>query len=406
MTTETTPNTSAGPGASLPPSQSSLKPPASKRKRALLILLVAVLVLGAAWLAYYLLVARWHQDTDDAYVQGNIVSITAQTPGTVVAINADDGMRVTAGQVLVQLDPNDARVAYEQAEANLAATVRQVRGLYSSVDAAQADIAAREVAVAQARADVARRSGLVASGAVSSEELAHAQAELKAAEAALSAAGGQLSRSRALVDATTVASQPQVQAAAAQLRQAYLNLQRAAVVAPIDGYVAKRSVQLGQRVQPGGPLMAVIPLEQVWVDANFKETQLHNMRLGQPVKLTADLYGGDVEFDGKLVSLGLGTGSAFALLPAQNASGNWIKIVQRIPVRIELDPKQLREHPLRLGMSMSADVSVRDQGGPVLPAAPADKPVLTTDAYARQLHDADALIEKIIAGNLPKGHQS
>lgn len=406
MTTETTPNTSVGQGAPLPASQSSLKPASGKRKRALLILLAIVLVLGGAWLAYYLLVARWHQDTDDAYVQGNVVSVTAQTPGTVVAINADDGMRVTAGQVLVQLDPNDARVAFEQAEANLAATVRQVRGLYSSVDAAQADIAAREVAVAQARADVARRSGLVASGAVSSEELAHAQAQLKAADAALAAAGGQLSRSRALVDATTVASQPQVQAAAAQLRQAYLNLQRAAIVAPIDGYVAKRSVQLGQHVQPGGPLMAVIPLEQVWVDANFKETQLHNMRLGQPVKLTADVYGSDVEFDGKLVSLGLGTGSAFALLPAQNASGNWIKIVQRIPVRIQLDPKQLREHPLRLGMSMAVDVSVRDQNGAVLPAAPADKPVLTTDAYAKQLHDADALIEKTIAGNLPQGHKS
>ena len=406
MTTETTPNTSAGSGAPLPPSQSSLKPANGKRRRALLILLTIVLVLGGAWLAYYLLVARWYQDTDAAYVQGNIVSITAQTPGTVLAIHADDGMRVKAGQVLVQLDPNDARVAFDQAEANLAATVRQVRGLYSSVDAAQADIAAREVAVAQARADVARRSGLVASGAVSSEELAHAQAQLKATEAALSAAGGQLSRSRALVDATTVASQPQVQAAAAQLRKAYLDLRRAAIVAPVDGYVAKRSVQLGQRVQPGGPLMAVIPLEQVWVDANFKETQLRNMRLGQPVTLTADVYGDDVTFDGRLVSLGLGTGSAFALLPAQNASGNWIKIVQRIPVRIQLDPKQLRDHPLRLGMSMSVDVDVRDQDGPVLPAAPADKPVLTTDAYAKQLHEADALIEKTIAGNLPQGRKA
>ncbi len=406
MTTETTPNTSTGPAAPLPPSQVTRTPAQGKRRRALLILLAVVVVAGIAWLAYYLLVARWHQDTDDAYVQGNIVSITAQTPGTVVSINADDGMRVKAGQVLVQLDPNDAQVALAQAEANLAATVRQVRGLFSSVDSAQADIAAREVALQQARADVARRSGLVASGAVSAEELAHAQAQLKAAEAALSASRGQLSRNRALVDATTVASQPQVQAAAAQLRQAYLNLQRAAIVAPVDGFVAKRSVQLGQRVQPGGALMAVIPLHDVWVDANFKETQLHNMRLGQPVKLTADLYGNDVEFDGKLASLGLGTGSAFALLPAQNASGNWIKIVQRIPVRIQLDPKQLRDHPLRLGMSMAVDVDVHDQGGPVLPAAPADKQVLTTDAYARQLHDADALIERIIAGNLPQGRAS
>ncbi|QIL20358.1 efflux RND transporter periplasmic adaptor subunit [Thermomonas sp. HDW16] len=406
MTTETTPNTSTGQGAPLPVSQSSLKPANGKRKRALLILLAVVLLAGIGWLAYYLLVARWHQDTDDAYVQGNIVTITPQTMGTVVEIHAEDGMRVQAGQVLVQLDPNDAQVAYEQAKANLAGTVRQVRGLYSSVDSAQADIAAREVAVSQARADVARRSGLVASGAVSAEELAHAQTQLKAAEAALSASRGSLSRNRALVDATTVSNQPQVQAAAAQLRQAYLNLQRAAIVAPIDGYVGKRTVQLGQRVQPGTGLLTVVPLEQVWVDANFKETQLRNLRLGQPVELTADVYGDKVVYNGKLSSLGLGTGSAFALLPAQNASGNWIKIVQRIPVRVELDPKQLVEHPLRLGMSMSVDVSVRDQDGPVLPAASAREPVLATQAYAKQLKDADALIHDVIESNLPQGRKA
>lgn len=403
MTTETTPNTSAGQGAPLPPSQSALKPANGKRKRALLIVLTVVLLAGIGWLAYYLLYARWHQDTDDAYVQGNIVSITPQTVGTVVEIHAEDGMRVEAGQVLVQLDPNDAQVAFEQATANLAGTVRQVRGLYSNVDTAQSDIAAREVAVAQARADVARRSGLVASGAVSAEELAHAQAQLKSAEAALGASRGSLSRSRALVDATTVGDQPQVQAAAAQLRQAYLNLQRSAIVAPVDGYVGKRNVQLGQRVQPGTTLLTVIPLAQVWVDANFKETQLRNLRLNQPVELTADVYGDKVVYNGKLTSLGLGTGSAFALLPAQNASGNWIKIVQRIPVRVELDPKQLVEHPLRLGMSMSVDVSVRDQDGPVLPAASAREPVLATQAYAKQLKDADALIHDIIAKNLPQG---
>ena len=406
MTTETTPNTSAGAGAPLPVSQSSLKPANGKRKRALLILLAIVLLAGIGWLAYYLLVARWHQDTDDAYVQGNIVSITPQTIGTVVEIHAEDGMRVQAGQVLVQLDPNDAQVAYEQAKANLAGTVRQVRGLYSSVDSAQADIAAREVAVTQARADVARRSGLVASGAVSAEELAHAQAQLKSAEAALSASRGSLSRNRALVDATTVSNQPQVQAAAAQLRQAYLNLQRAAIVAPIDGYVGKRNVQLGQRVQPGTALLTVVPLEQVWVDANFKETQLRNLRLGQPVELIADVYGDDVVYTGKLTSLGLGTGSAFALLPAQNASGNWIKIVQRVPVRVELDPKQVAEHPLRLGMSMAVDVDVRDQDGPVLPAASAREPVLATQAYAKQLKDADALIRDVIERNLPQGHKA
>ncbi len=403
MTTETTPNTSAGSSPTLPASQSALKPGNGKRRRALLIVLAIMLIVGIVWLAYWFLIARWEQDTDDAYVQGNIVSITPQTLGTVVAINADDGMRVRAGQVLVQLDPNDAQVALERAEANLAATVRQVRGLYSSVASAQADIGAREVALRQAREDVARRSGLVASGAVSAEELAHARAQLDAAQAALQASHGQLSRSRALVDATTVASQPQVQAAAAQLREAYLTLQRAAIVAPIDGFVARRSVQLGQRVAPGVTLLAVIPLDAVWVDANFKETQLHNLRLGQPVKLTSDLYGDNVSFDGKLISLGMGTGSAFALLPPQNASGNWIKIVQRIPVRVALDRKQLAEHPLRLGMSMNVTINVRDQSGPVLPSAPADKPVLRTDAYARQLHEADARIESIIQANLPSG---
>ncbi|HKN79127.1 MAG TPA: biotin/lipoyl-binding protein, partial [Lysobacter sp.] len=227
----------------------------NKRKRALMLLALVVVVGAIAWTLWYLLVARWHESTDDAYVQGNVVSITPQTQGTVVSIGADDGMKVVAGQVLVQLDPNDARVAYQQAAANLANTVRQVRGLYSAVDQNQAEITARRVAVDKARDDVKRRSGLVATGAVSAEELAHARDELTAAEAALASAGENLSRNRALVDATTLEDQPQVAVAAAQVRAAYLNLQRMAIVAPVTGYVAKRSAQLGQRVQPGTTLM-------------------------------------------------------------------------------------------------------------------------------------------------------
>jgi membrane fusion protein (multidrug efflux system) len=395
MTTEINPNAQAAPT----PAAGN-----GKRKRALLAVAAIVAVALVAWLLWYVFIGRWHVDTDDAYVQGNVVEITPQAGGTVVSIGAEDGMKVVAGQVLVQLDPNDARVALEQAKANLAGTVRQVRGLSNAVEAGQADLRARNVALQKARADVARRQGLVASGAVSAEELSHARDALAAAEAAVSASHEDLSRNRALVDATSVASQPQVQAAAAAVRAAYLNLQRAAIVAPVTGYVAQRSVQLGQRVAPGTTLMTVIPLEQAWVEANFKETQLEKLRLGQPVKLTSDVYGGDVEFDGKLASLGLGTGSAFSLLPAQNASGNWIKIVQRVPVRIELDPKQLAEHPLRLGMSMSVDIAVRDQDGKVLPAAVPGKPVLKTQAYAKQLADADALIEQIVAANL--GHHA
>jgi len=374
-----------------------------KRRRALALLATVAIIAGAGWAAWYLLVARWHQDTDDAYVQGNVVSIVPQTMGTVVSIDADAGMRVEAGQALVHLDPNDAQVAFDQAVANLAGTVRQVRGLYSSVESGQADLAARQVAVRQAREDVKRREGLVASGAVSREELAHARDILAGAEAALSGAQGQLSRSRALVDATEVASQPQVQAAAGQLRQAWLNLQRMAIVAPVSGHVARREVQLGQRVAPGNTLMTIVPLEQVWVEANFKETQLTKMRIGQPVEVHADLYGSDVRYDGRVASLGMGTGSAFSLLPAQNASGNWIKIVQRVPVRIELDPAQVVEHPLRLGLSMHVDVAVRDQDGAVLASvdAPRSTPLLSTEAYAEQLAQADALIARTIAQNLP-----
>ncbi len=395
MTSKINPNANAAPAT--PPARNG------RRRKALAILATVVVVAGVAWTAWYLLVARWHESTDDAYVQGDVVTITPQTMGTVIDIGAEEGMKVKAGQTLVQLDPDDADVAYQQALANLAGTVRQVRGLYSAVDAGQAQLKAQQVALDKARADVRRREGLVASGAVSAEELAHARDQLAAAQAAVAASTGDLSRNKALVDATEVASQPQVQAAAAQLRRAYLDKQRSAILAPIDGFTAKRTVQLGQRVQPGTPLMTVVPLDQVWIEANFKETQLAHMRIGQPVKLHADIYGDDVEYDGRIASLGMGTGSAFSLLPAQNASGNWIKIVQRVPVRIEIDGRQLAEHPLRLGLSMHADVSVRDQDGPVLSEVRDNgAPVLSTRTYANQLAEADALIEQVINDNLPR----
>ncbi|MCL7714272.1 biotin/lipoyl-binding protein [Stenotrophomonas mori] len=374
----------------------------SRRSRLLRGLSVLVVLLLAAFALWYFAFGRWFEETDDAYVQGNQVQITPQVAGTVVAIAADDGMRVERGQLLVQLDPADTEVALQQAEANLARTVREVRGLYRSVEGAQADLNARQVTLKRVREDVARRRDLAASGAISSEELAHARDELAAAEAAVAGSRETVERSRALVDDTVVATQPDVKAAAAQLRQAWLNNARAGIVAPVAGFVARRSVQVGQRVQPGTALMAVVPAEQMWVDANFKETQLRHMRLGQEVALRADLYGGAVKYKGRIASLGLGTGSAFSLLPAQNASGNWIKIVQRVPVRIAIDPKQLAEHPLRIGLSMKAEVSLRDQKGEVLPAAAAEGMVFDTDVYARQLHDADAAIERIIHDNLPR----
>lgn len=374
----------------------------SRRGRLLRGLLAIIILLLAAFALWYFAFGRWFEETDDAYVQGNQVQITPQVAGTVVAIAADDGMRVERGQLLVQLDPADTEVALQQVEANLARTVRQVRGLYRTVEGAQADLNARQVTLRRVREDFARRRDLAASGAISNEELAHARDELAAAEAAVAGSRETVERSRALVDDTVVATQPDVKAAAAQLRQAWLNNARAGIVAPVAGYVARRSVQVGQRVQPGTALMAVVPAEQMWVDANFKETQLRHMRLGQEVELRSDLYGGDVKYKGRITSLGLGTGSAFSLLPAQNASGNWIKIVQRVPVRIAIDARQLAEHPLRIGLSMKAEVSLRDQKGEVLPATPAKGNVFDTDVYARQLHDADAAIARIIHDNLPR----
>ena len=374
----------------------------SRRGKLLRGLLAIVVLLIAAAALWYFMFGRWFEDTDDAYVQGNQVQITPLVTGTVVAINADDGMRVERGQLLVQLDPADTEVALQQAQANLARTVRQTRGLYRSVEGAQAELNARQVTLNRVREDFARRKGLASTGAISDEELAHARTELAAAEAAVAGSRETFERSNALVDDTVIATQPDVQAAAAQLRQAYLNNARAGIVAPVSGYVARRSVQVGQRVQPGTALMAVVPTEQMWVEANFKETQLRHMRLGQEVELRSDLYGGDVHYKGRIDSLGLGTGSAFSLLPAQNASGNWIKIVQRVPVRIAIDAKQLAEHPLRIGLSMKAEVSLRDQKGTVLPTAAAKGQVFDTDVYAKQLHKADDAIHEIIQNNLPR----
>ena len=403
MSSQSTPDSSGTPAATT----ATPNPPAPKKssRGVMLRVLGIVVLLGIiAWAAWYFLDGRWYEGTDDAYVNGNVVQITPQVPGTVVSIGADDGDLVHAGDVLVQLDPSDADVALAEAKANLANTVRKVRGLYSSVNGAQADVAARKTAVDKARADYNRRVALAKSGAISAEELAHASDALTSAESNLIAAQQQYQTSKVLVDDTVVASHPDVQAASARLRAAFLDDARATLVAPVDGYVAKRSVQVGQRVQPGSALMAVVPLHGVWVDANFKETQLTKMRLGQPVTIESDVYGGAVEYKGKVESLGIGTGSAFSLLPAQNATGNWIKIVQRIPVRIVFDdPKQLEKHPLRLGMSLTVDVNLHDQSGPTLARQSPTQPAFSTDVYKQQLVKADAAIAQIVHANMAGG---
>src|SRR5215472_12648455 len=320
---------------------------------------------GGWWFAS----GRYHESTDDAYVGGNLVQVTPQVAGTVLAIHADDTDFVTSGQTLVELDKADSRVALDQAEAQLAKTVRSVRNLLATDSQLQANVEQRRAELARAREDFARRSKLDADvpGAVAAEELQHARDAVAAATAALDAASRQLAAQRTLTDHTTIDTHPDVRDAAAKVREAYLAYARTALPAPVSGFVARRAVQVGQRVGPGAALMTVVPLDQVWVDANFKENQLAGMRVGQPVILTADLYGGNVKYHGKVVGFGAGTGSAFSLLPAQNATGNWIKIVQRVPVRIALDPREVAANPLQIGLTMKADIDVSKESGARLP---------------------------------------
>jgi membrane fusion protein (multidrug efflux system) len=388
-----------------------------KRRRALTALAAVVIVAGGGWGLYEWLVASHYENTDNAYVQGNVIQITPQIGGTVMAINADDTDFVKAGQPLVQLDPADAKVALEQAEAALAQAVRQVRTLYANngslaaqVSLRQADIVKAQSDIAKAQDDLQRRRALSGNGAVSKEELNHAEtaldnakSQLAAAQAGVVAAREALASNQSLTEGTSVAQHPSVLAAAAKVREAYLATQRVAMPAPVDGYVAKRTVQLGQRVAAGTPMMSIVPLHQLWVDANFKEVQLRNIRIDQPVKLTADVYGKKVEYTGKVAGLGVGTGSAFALLPAQNATGNWIKVVQRVPVRIALDPEQLKANPLRIGLSMDAEIDITQKGGKMLADAPRATAISQTQVYSKLDDGADAEVDRIVAENLGRG---
>ncbi|MDH6185391.1 HlyD family efflux transporter periplasmic adaptor subunit [Polaromonas sp. CG_23.6] len=384
-----------------------------KRKKALTALASIVVVAGLGWAAYEYLVASHYESTDNAYVQGNIIQITPQIGGTVVGLMADDTDFVKAGQPLVQLDPADARVALDQAEAALAQAVRQARTVYANNGPLSAQITLRNAEVSKANSDIARaaddlarRQSLAGNGAVSKEELGHAQTQLANAKSALAAAQAgvvaareQLASNQALTDGTAIEQHPAVLVAAAKVREAFLASQRTALSAPVDGYVAKRTVQLGQRVAAGMPLMAVIPLNEVWVDANFKEVQLRDIRIGQPVTLVADLYGKKVDYRGTVAGLGVGTGAAFSLLPAQNATGNWIKVVQRVPVRIALEPAQLAQHPLRVGLSMEAEVDISNKEGKALADAPRDAAQSHTQAFAMQDDAGDEEVRRVIAAN-------
>ncbi len=405
---------SANPQSKQPTPNDDADPKATRRRKLMLGAIGTFVVLGVVYGGYQYWQSTREVNTDDAYVNGDLVQVTPQVGGTVTEIGADDTQVVRAGQTLVRLDGADARVALQQAEAQLGQAVRGLRVTYAQTAALESQVAVRETDVATARANLAkaedalqRRRKLAGTGAVGAEELRQAQiavqearSSLRTAQSAVKAARAQVAANEAQTAGTVLAHNPTVRLAAARVREAYLALERTDVVAPVSGVVARRTVQLGQRVAPGTPLMTVVPLDSVWVDANFKETQLRELRIGQPATVVADIYGSHVSYDGKVVGISAGSGSAFALLPAQNATGNWIKVVQRIAVRIALDPAQLRKHPLRVGLSTEATVDIRDHSGtPVIGLTPT-QPVAQTDMYAANWAKADRLVARIIAENV------
>jgi membrane fusion protein (multidrug efflux system) len=374
--------------------------PTGKRRKVLVIIAAVFIIIGLLWGLFWLLVLSKRERTDDAYVSGNKVVISAQVSGTVIAVLTDDTQLVKTGQVLVRLDPIDAQTGLARSASALGQSVRQVRQQKLTADQYDSMIATRRLELARAEADLAKREPLLADSAIAPEEVRHARESVLLARAALTQAERQATASHALVDGTSVEDNPAVLQAKAAYHDAWIAAQRNAVVAPVSGYVAERSVQLGQHVTAGQALMTVIPLNALWVDANFKEVQLRHLRIGQAAAVRSDLYGGSFVYHGHVKGMAAGTGAAFALLPAQNASGNWIKVVQRVPVRIQIDDSDLAKSPLRVGLSATVTVDTTNEDGPVLAQEAADQPVGDTQVYTQDLEKANAEADAVVRRNL------
>lgn len=373
-----------------------------QRKKRMSIAIGIFLLIGLLWALYWFFIARYHEETENAYVAGSMVVVNAQTAGTVEAILAEENQVVKAGDVLVKLSPTDAQVALAQASAQLANATRQIQNIFNTVSVTRAQMVQANSAVKTAQDAVNRRAVLVKTGAVSREEYDQAVNALNQALAAQKTTMEQNKSAGAQVAGTTTQNHPAIEAAKAAFRSAYINNKRLAVLAPTDGVIAKRNVQVGQQISQGVPLMSIVAANQLWVEANFKETQLANLRVGQTVELTSDVFGSGVKFKGTVQGIGIGTGSVFSVLPAQNATGNWIKIVQRIPVRIQLDAEELKAHPLRVGMSMIANVNTHQRDGAVLGTVAGSDGLsnLTTNVYAQDEEEANREADKIINANL------
>jgi membrane fusion protein (multidrug efflux system) len=372
----------------------------TKRTKAMLITALIFLLLGSGWFAYWWIWGRFYQYTDDAYVDGNNVVLNSQVSGIVESFSAMDADFVPQGRILVELDRTNPRIALEKAVANLGNAVRDVMGMFEEVKEYAALIQMKKAELIKTAQDYEHRKNLIDEGGVSLEDLEHAEAALRSSFADLEATEHQYIAKVAAIENTTVDTHPLVENMKTEVRDTFVALQRCTIKAPVTGIVAQRTVQVGEHIKAGQSLMAIVPLDQMWVSANFKEVQLAKMRVGQPVEITSDIYGSDVTFRGIVAGIGGGTGSVFSVLPPQNATGNWIKIVQRIPVRIILDQEQIQEHPLRLGLSMDVTVDIHDTNKPYVPEIRPDHPLFETDVFAAQEEGAEALIIEVIESNL------
>ena len=379
--------------------QTSSNNKSQQRKKGLSIFILLLLLIAIGSAAYWYFFIKGFEETEDAYVSGNQVMVSAQVAGNISKINVDNMDPVQAGDVLLELDDTNAKLSFEQTKSNLANAVRQVSQLNYTVKQLKSAVRANEITLAQAQGNLNRRVQLVKDGAIDKESFQHAKEAVELAKANLTTSQNQLGANQALLLDGPLSEQPQIQSAISNLKQAWLNLERTKIRSPIKGYVARRNAQVGQAVSVGGALMAVVTTEQMWLDANFKETQLTHMRIGQPVEIHFDLYGKDKTFNGKVVGIEMGTGSAFSLLPTQNATGNWIKVVQRVPVRIQLDPQQLAENPLRIGLSATVKVNVSDSKGETLRDQAPATTLYSTNVLQYDESAVNNLIESIIRDN-------
>ena len=379
--------------------QNSSNNKSQQRKKGLSIFILLLLLIAIGSAAYWFFFIKGFEETEDAYVSGNQVMVSAQVAGNIAKINVDNMDPVQTGDVLLELDDTNAKLSFEQAKSNLANAVRQVSQLNYTVKQLKSAVRANEITLAQAQGNLNRRVQLVKDGAIDKESFQHAKEAVELAKANLTTSQNQLEANQALLLDGPLSEQPQIQSAVSNLKQAWLNLERTKIRSPIKGYVARRNAQVGQAVSVGGALMAVVNTDQMWLDANFKETQLTHMRIGQPVEIHFDLYGKDKTFNGKVVGIEMGTGSAFSLLPTQNATGNWIKVVQRVPVRIQLDPQQLAENPLRIGLSATVKVNVSDGQGETLRNQAPTTTLYSTNVLQYDESAVNNLIESIIRDN-------